>query len=194
MQFFRFVSIVVLVLLALTSAGAVLVVLFGSNDSRSSLEALFSDTGGIQTFRDRANGLSFFYPSTWKKEYLPFDMVRFQTPDEHAAMIAQVKKMQKEKLRTLQEYTWENLSEIVESAEHDGFTFVLEESIPVKLSGRDGHRISTVMEKDEQIIRAIQLWAVVGDRVYSFSFSAALTEYDSAVQSFEDVIQSVTIQ
>ncbi len=186
----RFILFFVIVIGALIGAGFGVVALF---DSTTFAQSGAVKREGMKTFRDAKLGLSFSYPDDWKEERLPFGMVRFtQEEDETPVMITQVSKQEVE--RSLAEYTKETMTEIAESSEQDGFTFILEESIETTLGGREAFRISAFMERDERVMRSVQIWSVAAGRVYSFTFSAQLTVFDNAVQMFENVLESVEIK
>ncbi|MBI4252561.1 hypothetical protein HY623_00045 [Candidatus Uhrbacteria bacterium] len=157
---------------------------------------IFSNTlkpsTGLAVFDNRDFGISFSYPSEWKKEYPSKTMIRFS--QDPVAMIFEGKELDAQKIRTLAKYTKENLSEIAESAEASGFTYVLEESAPAMLGGKEAHRISVLMEKEWHTLRVVQVWSIVNDRIYAVSFSAPLNGWPTAVQSFENVLQSLKIR
>lgn len=182
MAFFRFLFVVVSIVIILTAAGAAV----------STLPALVSGGNETKRFSDTGFGVSFFYSSDWKKEYISSSLVRFW--NEKATMILEVEKMEKDKTHSLEEYTKENLREITESAESDGFTFVLEENKDTTLGGKSAHRIKALLGKEGTVAPAVQVWAIDNGIVYSLSFSSALNEYENTVQSFENVIQSFGIK
>lgn len=182
MHFLRFIIAVSALMVILTLVG-VGVVIFLNPSNQSAAQAVF---------RDREFGISFSYPSEWKKEYSSKTMIRFSK--ESIAMIFEGKKMDAKKTYTLDEYTKENLREIAESAETSGFTYVLEESVPATLGGKEAHRIFALMEKEGHTLRVVQMWSISGDRIYAISFSAPLNDWSAAVQSFEHVLQSYRIR
>lgn len=187
MIFVRFILFFVALIVVLTAVGATLIIL---SDGFDVSQIRFGD--GMRTYRDRASGVAFSYPSSWEREYLGLEMVRFAHGKR--TFVFSIKNLEPDDVRTLDEYTGENLREIAESAEHDGFTVVIEESTPSLIGGHDGHRITTLIGKDEQIVRAVQHWMIINDRVMTITFSAPLNEFDDARQEFESVIQSVEIE
>lgn len=190
MAFFRFVFFVVLLFIALTLAGTAIVVMFGKEGT---LTALIGGTAGdTKRFSDRALGISFRYPSQWKISYAGSDTVRFS--HERHAVVLTVTKEEKERALTLEEYTKENLKEITESAEHEGLTFVLKESLATTLSGNPAHRLSSLMQKDGETLQAFQIWSIANGRVYSLSYSAPGGEGETAVKTFDTLIQTVVIK
>lgn len=169
-----------MVILTLVGVG---VVLFSNQANPSAAKAVF---------RDRDFGVSFSYPTEWKKEYLSKTMIRFsQVP---IALIFEGKKIDAKKTYALDEYTKENLREIAESAEISGFTYILEESAPATLGGKEAHRVSALMGKEGHTLRVVQMWSISGGRIYMVSFSAPLNDWSAAVQSFEKVLQSLRIR
>lgn len=190
MAFFRFVLFFALLAAILTAAAVGVIVLFGKGGTFTLLNEQGAGAADIKRFHDRELGISFTYPRAWESAYLGPKMVRFS--GERSTMILAVTEMKEE--YTLEEYTKKNLQEMTENAEHDGFTLVLEESLAVLFGGHEGHRISALLGKDEQVLRATQLWNVIGKKAYSLSFSAPLGQYDDAVQAFENVIQSLRIR
>lgn len=187
MIFVRFILFFVALVVVLTASGAILTTLSDGFDIPS---MRFGD--GMRTYRDRASGVALTYPAAWEREYLGSEMMRFTYGKR--TLVYSVKNVETDVVRTLDEYTAENIHEITESAEHDGFTVVIEESAPSSVGGHDGHRIAILMEKDEQIIHAVQYWTIANDRVITISFSAPLNELYDAGQVFENVIQSVEIE
>lgn len=190
MAFIRFILFFVLVIGMLIGAGAGFVALF---DNTQFAEIDAEKREEMKTFRDAKYGLSFSYPNDWKEERLPFGMVRF-TRGEDEAPVMIVQTSEQETKRSLTEYTKETMAEIAESSERDGFTFILEESMATTLGGREAFRISALMERDERVVRSVQVWSVVEGRVYLFTFSAQLTVFDDSVQTFENVLKSVKIK
>lgn len=182
MHFLRFI-IVVSALTVILTLGGVGIIIFSNQANHSAAQAVF---------RDRDFGISFSYPSEWKKEYLSKTMIRFSK--ESIALIFEGKKMDAKKTYTLDQYTKENLREITESAETTGFTYILEESMPATLGGKEAYRISVLMEKEGHTLRVVQTWSISNDRIYAVSFSAPLSDWSTAVQSFENVLQSLKIR
>lgn len=182
MHFLRFI-IVVSALMVILTLGGVGIVIFSNQTNPSPALAVFSDSDF---------GVSFSHPSEWKKEYPSKTMIRFS--QESIALIFEGKKMDAKKTYTLDRHTKENLREITESAETSGFTYVLEESAPATLGGKEAYRISVLMEKEGHTLRVVQMWSISGDRIYAISFSAPLNDWSAAVQSFENVLQSLKIR
>lgn len=182
MHFLRFIIAVSALMVILTLVG-VGIVIFSNQTIPASPQAVFSD---------RDFGVSFSYPSEWKKEYPSKTMIRFSK--ESVALIFEGKKMDAKKTYTLDQYTKENLREIAESAETSGFTYVLEESASATLGGKEAYRISVLMEKEGRTLRVVQMWSISGERICAVSFSAPLNDWSVAVQSFENVLQSLKIR
>ncbi len=182
MHFLRFIIFVSALMVILTLVG-VGIVIFSNQANPSAAQIVF---------RDRDFGVSFSYPSEWKKEYPSKTMIRFS--QEPIALIFEGKKMNAEKTYTLDTYTKENLREVAESAETSGFTYVLEESASATLGGKEAYRISVLMEKEGHTLRVVQIWSISDGRIYAVSFSAPLNDWSAAVQSFENVLESVHIK
>lgn len=191
MAFFRFIFFVVLLFVVLTLAGAAIVVIFGNEGMLTSLVGTVSG-GETKRFNDRDWGISLRYPSQWKTAYAGSDTVRFS--HERQAVVLTVKKQEQESVLTLEEYTKGNLKEITESAEHEGLTFVLKESLETTLSGNPAHRLSSLLQKEGEIIRAFQIWSIANGRVYSLSYSTPAGEGETAVKTFDTLIQTVVIK
>lgn len=192
MTFFRFLFIIAILVVLLTAAGATIVIVFGKEGALSALSTFVSGVRETKKFSDLGLRVSFTYPSDWKKEYLSYSLVRFW--NEQSTMILEVEKMEKDKTRSLEEYTKENLREIAESAENDGIMFVLKENKDAPLGNKPGRRIKSFLGKEETVAPVAQVWAIDKDTVYSLSFSSALNEYERTVQFFENVIQSFEIK
>lgn len=191
MAFFRFIFFVVLLFVALTLAGAAVVVMFGNEGTLTALIGR-GTAGDTKRFNDRLLGISFRYPSQWKTAYAGSDTARFS--HERQAVVLTVTKQENESILTLEEYTKENMKEITESAEHEGFTFVLKESLATTLSGNSAHRFSSLLQKDGEMIQAYQIWSIANGRVYSLSFSAPAGEGETAIKTFDTLIQTVVIK
>jgi hypothetical protein len=163
----------------------------------------YAQTGGNNTsvlsYTDPSSGITFQYPSSWEirdvdPSLRPPDTIsstRVLPPgqndtgfiDNVVISVNNVSNM------TLGQYTegvlaqYNNLSSVI----------TITKSEPVTLAGNPAHSIEYLDNSQDQPIKKMQVWTVVGDRVYGVTYAADESEFTQNLADVQTIVQSLQI-
>jgi serine/threonine-protein kinase len=157
-----------------------------------------NDTGAL-SYTDPSSGITFQYPSSWEirdvdPSLQPPDTIsatRLVPPGQNdtgfidnAIVLAN-----NVSNTTLGQYTegalaqYNNVSGII----------TITASEPTTLAGNPAHMIEYLENHPDQQLKKLQVWTVVGDRVYTVTFAADESEYPQYLADVQAIIESLQI-
>jgi eukaryotic-like serine/threonine-protein kinase len=169
----------------------------------SAAQEAYAQTGGNNTsgisYTDPSSGITFQYPSSWEirdvdPSLRPPDTIsstRVLPPGQNDTgfidnVVISVNSVSN---TTLGQYTedvleqYNNLSDII----------TITRSEPSTLAGNPAHGIEYLDNSQDQPIKKIQTWTVVGDKVYVVTYAADESEFPQYVADVQAIVQSLQI-
>jgi hypothetical protein len=170
--------------------------------SSASHEA-FAQTEGDNTstlsYTDPSSGITFQYPSSWEiRDVAPslqppdtISATRLVPPGQNATGFIDnaIVLANNVSNTTLGQYTegalaqYNNVSGII----------TITASEPTTLAGNPAHMIEYLENHPDQQLKKLQVWTVVGDRVYTVTFAADESEYPQYLADVQTIIESLQI-
>ena len=140
-------------------------------------------------FHDSQFGVTFQYPKEWEQQYVSPNIVLFSGKNVTMTLVLSRRK----EAETLEQFTKKNSEEIIESSRNAGFVVDMEQARPLLLSSLPAQKISYHTKKEGVLIDGIQVWTVEKKMEYIITFAAPSEQFGAAVQTFDNVLQSVRI-
>jgi|GEM_PF-3091986 len=189
MKYIRLLIVVLIVIIGVCLIGAGVLMLSGKNpsDFRSTVIPTF----GKGTFQDPSLGISFRYPKEWEQRYAPPSTVVFFGTGGVPTMTLAVQK--RKEGETLEQLSKNNSEEIVTSGRENNFIVITQKIDDWMVDARAGKRMEYRFQHDGKVIRGVQIWTVEKKMEYIITFAAPSEQFEAAVQTFENVLQSVHI-
>jgi eukaryotic-like serine/threonine-protein kinase len=189
-------------LLALSTVRSSTITSTSVNPSSAAHEA-YAQTGGNNTstlsYTDPSSGITLEYPSSWEirdvdPSLRPPDTIsstRLLPPGQNETgfidnVVISVNNVTN---TTLGQYTEEvlaqynNLSDVI----------TITKSEPSTLAGNPAHAIEYQDNSQDQPLKKIQIWTVVGDRVYVVTYAADESEFPQYLTDVQAIVQSMQI-
>ena len=201
-------AILTFVLLSLTSLLALSTVISSAMTSTfvipsPTVHEAYAQTGGNNTstlsYTDPSSGITVQYPSSWEirdvdPSLRPPDTIsstRLLPPGQNETGFIDnvVISVNNVSTTTLGQYTEEVL------AQYDNFSDVITitKSGPATLAGNPAHAIEYLDNSQDQPLKKIQVWTVVGDRVYVVTYAADESEFPQYLTDVQAIVQSLQI-
>jgi hypothetical protein len=182
-----------------TTSPMTLASIFPSSVSHEAIAQTESNTTGTLSYTDPSSGITFQYPSSWEVRDVdpslrPPDTIsatRLVPPGQNDTgfidnMIINVNSVSN---TTLAQYTdealrqYNNVSDII----------TITKSEPTTLAGNPAHMIEFLENHPDQQLKKMQVWTIVGDRVYVASYAADESEFPQYLADVQAVIESLQI-
>jgi hypothetical protein len=158
--------------------------------SADGLADIFRFRSSFSVFRDAAYGISFRYPKEWKWTYVPPNNILFRSGDGVVMTLALSKRKEAE---TLQEVGEKNRKEIFESSQNEGIAVEMEPVIFRFLSSLPAESFIYHTAREDARIDGMQVVAVKDTKEYSMTLASPHDRFAAAVQTFENVLESMQI-
>jgi hypothetical protein len=163
----------------------------------------YAQTGGNNTgvlsYTDPLSGITFQYPSSWEirdvdPSLRPPDTIsstRLLPPGQNDTgfidnVVISVNNVSN---TTLDQYTegvlaqYNNLSDVI----------TITKSEPTTLGGNPAHAIEYLDNSQDQPIKKIQVWTIVGERIYDVLYGADESEFSQHLADVQAIVQSLQI-
>jgi eukaryotic-like serine/threonine-protein kinase len=169
----------------------------------SAAHEAYAQTGGNNTgvlsYTEPSSGITFQYPSSWEirdvdPSLRPPDTVsstRLLPPGQNDTgfidnVVISVNNVSNTNLGQYTEDVlaqYQNLSDVI----------TITRSEPSTLAGNPAHAIEYIDNSQDQPIKKIQTWTVVGDRVYVVTYAADESEFPQYLTDVQAIVQSLQI-
>ncbi|MBI4599865.1 hypothetical protein HY732_02995 [Candidatus Uhrbacteria bacterium] len=144
-----------------------------------------------RVFRNAEFGISFRYPREWEERFIAPNGILFSGKDGTTLILVLTKRNNEE---SLDEMTEKNIRELQESAVSAGTNIDKEAVEPILLGAQPARRFAYHAQKNETPIDGIQVWTVNGTKEYIMTFASPRDVFSAAVQTFQNVLESVEIK
>jgi hypothetical protein len=182
-----------------TTSPMTLASIFPSSASHEAFAQTEGNTNGTLSYTDPSSGITFQYPSSWERRDVstsqePPDTIsatRLVPPGQNDTGIIDNVIVQAGNVSntTLTQYTedllaqYNNVSGIV----------TITKSEPTTLAGNPAHMIEFQENHPDQQLKKLQVWTVVGDRVYAVTYGADESEFPQYLADVQAIIESLQI-
>jgi hypothetical protein len=158
-----------------------------------------NNTGGL-SYTDPSSGITFQYPSSWDIQdgVVPsvqaadtISSTRLLPPGQNnTGFVDNVLISVNNVSNTTQGQYTEGVL-----AEYNNLSgaITITKSEPITLAGNPAHAIEYLDNSQDQPIKKIQVWSVVGDRVYIVTYAADESEFSQYLADVQSIIESVQI-
>jgi eukaryotic-like serine/threonine-protein kinase len=175
----------------------------GSVVSSSDPHEAYAQNGGNNTsalsYTDPSSGITFQYPSPWEirdvdPSLRPPDTIsatRLLPPGQNDTgfidnVIVSVNNVSN---TTQAQYTEEALAQY----NNVSGVITITRSEPTTLAGNPAHGIEYLEKHPDQSLKKLQLWSVVGDRVYIVTYAADESEFPQYLADVQSIVESMQI-
>ena len=189
MKYIRLIIIFFIGAIIISLVGAVVMVLSGKNPAQIRNIAILSPGEGV--FQDTSLGISLRYPKEWEQHYVPPNIVLFSGKDGVSTMTLTVQKRKEEE--TLEEFSKKNSEEIKTSGTENHFSVETQEISDMTIDSHAAKRMRYHLRRDGKNIDGVQVWTVEKKMEYIITFAVPSEQFETAVQTFDNVLQSVRI-
>jgi eukaryotic-like serine/threonine-protein kinase len=188
-----------LALSTVTSSAMTSTSIFPSSASHEAYAQTDGNNTGTLSYTDPSSGITVQYPSSWEirdvdPSLRPPDTIsstRLLPPGQNDTgfidnVIISVNNVSN---TTMGQYTEGVL------AQYNNFSGVITitQSAPFTLAGNPAHGIEYLENHPNQPLKKMQIWSIVGDRVYAITYAADESEFPQYLADVQGIIQSLQI-
>ncbi len=149
-------------------------------------------SGTLLQYADSAGGVQLEYPATWTKQVTEEGLVMFIAPDAKGNVSIAVQGGADPSI-TLEQYTAQYEQLVAEETKAQGLTFASLESTADTLGGLPAHHLVFTLTADKQA-KGQTVWTLNNGKVYTLTYSTLATDYESMLQNFLAIKNSVKIK